>query len=147
MNFESVIEIMNNLLAQKRPQVFNRSWIRVNTPCIYRFIQKEVRIKNGGIDWDQITRALNPKYQKQWTGSIRKKTKPYQNRIEVNMVLQKYSDKLYTFLTLMGKNDEYIRDLISIALVRIAQKGNIVAKQEIIKLLSFTIDDWIEHRS
>jgi hypothetical protein len=37
-----------------------------------------------------------------------------------------------------------IRDIISIALVRIAQKGNILARQEIIKLVRFTIDEWIE---
>ncbi len=33
---------------------------------------------------------------------------------------------------------------ISIALVRIAQKGNVLARQEIIKLVTFTIDGWIE---
>jgi len=38
----------------------------------------------------------------------------------------------------------YIRDIISIALVRIAQKGNVLARQEIIKLVSFTIYEWIE---
>jgi hypothetical protein len=37
-----------------------------------------------------------------------------------------------------------MRDIISIALVRIAQKGNIIAKEEVIKLVRFTIDDWIE---
>jgi hypothetical protein len=30
-------------------------------------------------------------------------------------------------------------------MVRIAQKGNVTAKREIIRLLGFTIDDWIEH--
>ena len=144
MNFESVINTMNYLLAEKQPQIFNRTWVRVNAPCVYRFIQKEIRIENGGIDWDRITRALNPKFQKQWIGSLRKKTKPYRNKAEVDIVLQQYSNKLYTFITSADKNDEYIRDIISIALVRIAQKGNISAKQEISKLLSYTIDDWIE---
>ena len=39
-----------------------------------------------------------------------------------------------------------MRDLISIALVRIAQKGNVIAKEEISKLVRFTIDAWIESR-
>jgi hypothetical protein len=39
-----------------------------------------------------------------------------------------------------------MRDIISIALVRIAQKGNILAEEEIIKLVRFTIDEWIESR-
>lgn len=144
MNFESVAKTMNKLLSEKQPYSFNRSWVRVNAPGVYRFIQREIRIEGGGIDWDCVTRALNPKYQKQWIGSLRKTAKPYQNKAEVTIVLQKYRDKLYTFLTPIDKNDEDIRDIISIALVRIAQKGNISARQEIIKLLSFTIDDWIE---
>lgn len=144
MNFESAVNTMNSLLAKKQPQAFNRAWVRVNTPCVYRFIQKEIRIENGGIDWDRITRALNPKYQKQWTGSLRKTVKPYRNKAEVDVVLQQYSDKLYTFIASEDRNDEHMRDTISISLVRIAQKGNITAKQEIMKLLNFTVDDWIE---
>ncbi len=144
MNFQDAISTINNLLAEKQPQTFNRAWVRVHAPCVYRFIQKEVRIESGGIDWDRITRALNPKFQKQWTGSFRKKATPYHNRTEVNTVLQQYSTKLYTFISLKDKDDEHIRDIISVSFVRIAQKGNAAAKQEIIELLSFTIDDWIE---
>jgi len=39
-----------------------------------------------------------------------------------------------------------MQDIISVALVRIAQKGNIIAKEEIIKLVRFTIDEWIKSR-
>jgi hypothetical protein len=147
MNFDSAVTIMNNLLAKKQPQTFNRAWVRVYAPCVYRFVQKEIRIERGGIDWDRLTRALHPRYQRQWTGSLRKTVKPYQNQAEVNNALQPYNDKLYTFISPQGMEDEHIRDVISIALVRIAQKGNISAKQEIIKLLAFTIDDWIDRNA
>jgi hypothetical protein len=147
MNFESAVSTMNNLLAAKQPQTFNRAWVRVNAPCVYRFIQKEIRIERGGIDWDRLTRALNPRFQKQWIGSLRKTAKPYRDKTEVDIVLQRYSSKLYTFITSANKDDEHIRDIISIALVRIAQKGNISAKLELMRLLSFTIDDWIEKNS
>jgi len=135
---------MNNLLVEKQPQTFNRAWVRVNAPCVYRFIQKEIRIERGGIDWDRFTRALNRRFQKQWIGSLRKTAKPYRDKTEVDIVLKRYSSKLYTFITSANNDDEHIRDIISIVLVRIAQRGNIAAKQEIIKLLAFTIDDWIE---
>ena len=123
MDFETVIKTINKLLIEKQPEIFDRSWVRVNAPWVYRFIQKEIRIENGGIDWDRFTRALNPKFQKQWIGSFRKKAKPYRNKPEVDIVLQRYNDKLYTFLAPADKNDEYIRDIISITLVRLAQKG------------------------
>jgi hypothetical protein len=44
----------------------------------------------------------------------------------------------------VDNNDKYIRDIISIALVKIDQKGTVLARQEIIKLVSFTIYEWIE---
>ncbi|HUI44835.1 MAG TPA: hypothetical protein VL122_02435 [Nitrospirota bacterium] len=135
---------MNNILEERRPQSFDRAWVRVNAPCVYRFVQKEIRIESGGIDWDRITRALDWKFQKRWTGSLRRRTRSYRDQSEVDTILRQYSDKLYTFVSSQGKDDEHVRDRISIALVRIAQKGNIFAKQEIIKLFSFTIEDWIE---
>jgi hypothetical protein len=144
MNFELVIKTMNRLLAEKQPETFNRAWVRVNAPGVYTFIQRQVRIKNGGIDWDRITRSLSPKFQNKWMGSLRRKAKPYRDKREVNIVLRQYRDKLYTFITTQDSFDEHIRDIISIALVRIAQKGNISAKHEIMRLLRFTIDDWIE---
>jgi len=144
MNFESAIKTIDKLLTEKQPQTFNRSWVRVNAPRAYRYIQQKVRIENGGIDWDRITRSLSPQFQKKWTGSLRKKAKPYRDRREVNIVLQQYRDKLYAFITTEDRTDEHLRDIISIELVRIAQKGNISAKREIMRLLRFTIDDWIE---
>ncbi len=145
MNFETAIKTINSRLKKKQPMVFNRAWVRINAPGAYRFIQKNIRAESGGIDWDRITRCLDHKYQRLWTGSLRKTVKAsYRNKAEVDIVLQRYSDKLYTFLAPIDKQDEHLRDIISISLVRIAQKGNMSAKQEIIQLLTFTVDDWIE---
>jgi len=145
MDFDSAVKTINKLLKEKGPDAFNSSWVREYAPGIYRFIQKNIRTEIGVIDWDRITLALDREFQKRWMAPCRKRAKPYRNKTEVGIVLQKYNGKLYTFLTLAEKNDKYIRDVISIALVRIAQKGNMTAKQEIIRLLSFTVDDWIEH--
>jgi len=71
----------------------------------------------------------------------------YSKKAEVELILDKYRANLYAFVSPADKNDEYVRDIICIALVRIAQKGNIMAKEEIVKLIRFTIDEWIESRS
>jgi hypothetical protein len=144
MDFDSAVRTINKLLKEQRPDTFNSSWVREYASGIYRFIQKNVRTEIGGIDWDRFTLALDGKFQKRWIAPRRKKIKPYQNKVEVDIVLKKYHDKLYTFLAPADKSDRYIRDVISIALVRVAQNGNVSAKQEIIRLLRFTIDDWIE---
>jgi len=144
MDLNSAAKITNKLLKEKRPYTFNSSWIREHAPAVYLFIQKNIRTETGDMDWDSITILLDREFQKRWIAPRRKRAKPYRNKSEVGIVLQKYHDKLYTFLTPADKNDRHVRDIISIAMVRIAQKGNMTAKQEIIRLLVFTIDDWIE---
>jgi hypothetical protein len=145
MDFDSVVKTINRLLIKKQPHTFNSSWIRGYAPNIYRFIQKNIRRETGGIDWDRVTRALNRKFGRRWITSRRNGTKLYRSKAEVNIILRKYGGKLYTFLTPVDKDDKSIRDIISIAFVRVAQKGNILARQEFIKLVRFTIDEWIEH--
>jgi len=103
-----------------------------------------VRADTGGIDWDRFTRVLDRKVQRRWRPSSRRRRKPYWDEIEVGTVLQKYHDNLYTFITQTDKADKDMCDIISIALVRVAQNGNMTATQEIIKLINFTIDEWIE---
>jgi hypothetical protein len=104
--------------------------VRINAPRVYRFVQREIRVESGGIDWDRMIRALHPRYQRQWTGSLRKKAKPYRDQAEVDTVIQHYGNKLYTFISSQGKEDEHIQDIICIVLVRIAQKGNISANRK-----------------
>ena len=144
MDFDSAVTTINRMLIEKRPHAFNSSWVRKNAPLMYRFIQQHVRTETGGIDWDRITRALDPEFPRQWAAPVRKITRPYRSKAEVRAVLRKYHDKLYTFLAPVDEDDKDIRDIISIALVRIAQRGNVTAKQEIMKLLSYTVDEWIE---
>jgi hypothetical protein len=143
MNFDYAIEIINKLLKERRTDTFNSSWIRKHAPHVYRFIQRNVRSDIGSIDWDRVTLDLDRRFQRKWMAPSRNRMS-YRKKAEVGIVLQKYHHKLYVFVAPMDKNDEYVRDIISIALVRIAQKGNIIATEEIIKLIRFTIDDWIE---
>ena len=146
MDFNCAVRTINKLLIEKRPDTFNSSWILKYAPHVYRFLQKNIRAEIDGIDWDRVTRAIDRRFQRKWISSSRKNRKSYRKKAEIGIVFQKYQDKLYVFIAAQDKSDEYIRDSISIALVRIAQKGNVYAKEEITKLLRFTIDGWIESR-
>ena len=44
----------------------------------------------------------------------------------------------------MDEKDREIRDQIFISLVRIAQKGNVLAQQYIIEWITFIVNEWIE---
>jgi len=145
MDFDSAVKTINKILREQQPHTFNSSWLRKHAPHVYRFFQKNVRRESGGIDWDRITRALDRKFSRKWTMSRRNGTKLYRSKAEINIILNKYEEKLYTFLAPADRENDSTRDIISIALVRIAQKGNVAAKKEIITLVRLTIGEWIEH--
>ncbi len=145
MDFDCAIKIINKLLKEKRPDTFNSSWILKHAPKVYRFIRENVRAEIGGIDWDRFTRSLDRRFQRKWMPYSRNRKTSYREKAEVSIILEKYQAKLYAFIAPADKNDEHMRDIISIALVRIAQKGNVIAREEIIKLVRFTIYDWIEN--
>jgi hypothetical protein len=145
MDFSSVIATMNTLLGKYQPRIFNSSWIRTHAPHCYRFIRKNLRSEFGRIDWDRFTYALDPKFQRRWKPARRKKIPvPYENQCEVDTILRKYRDKMYVFLTSLNQQDRRIRDVIGIKFVRLAQNGNLLARQKLVGLIKYTIDHWIE---
>ena len=145
MDFDETISILNGLLADKDPAAFNSSWVLQNAPQCYRFIQKNVRTDFGRIDWDKVTFALAWKFQRRWKPTRKPNSRShYEDSSEVTAIFDKYPDKLYVFLAPSDRNDRRIRNIISISLVRLAQYGNLLAKQEAMKLVRYTVDDWIE---
>lgn len=145
MDFDQAIQIINKLLAKKKPGSFNSSWILKHAPRCYRFIHRNVRTETGCIDWDKVTYALEWKYQRRWApGRTRKNPDPYENSGEVDSIINKNRGKLYVFIAPQDLTDRRIRDIISISLVRLSQNGNLTAKQEVMKLVTYTINDWLE---
>ena len=130
MDFETVTAMLNTLLARKQPQEFDSSWIRHNAPDCYRFIRGNVRREWGGIDWDRLTFALDKRFQKRWhPRRARNNPVPYEDRAEFETIQVKYQDKLYVFISAVDVHDRRIRDVIGISFVRLAQKGNLLARQ------------------
>ncbi len=143
MDFGQTISILNRLLAKENPITFSSSWILKHAPQCYRFIHKNIRTETDRIDWDKVTSHLEWKFQRRWNPGRKPKSHDYENPSEVNAILNKYGNKLYVFLSPTDRSDKRIRNIISIALVRLAQYGNLLAKREIMNLMRHTIDDWI----
>ncbi|MFA6227450.1 MAG: hypothetical protein WC631_03165 [Candidatus Paceibacterota bacterium] len=144
MHFHTAIKILSQSLKEKQPKEFSPSWILASTPNVYRHIQKNVRTENNSIDWDRVTSHLHRYLQKRWIRYRRKQAKPYDNQDEVDRILNKYKDKLYTFMSPQHEKDRHIRDRIIVALVRISQKGNALAQRELISWIRYIVDDWID---
>jgi hypothetical protein len=145
MNFATAITTLNALLTSLRPNEFNSSWIRTHAPRCYRFFQRNVRREYGGIDWDSVTVALDRKFQRLWKPARQwRPRKSYEDSGEIETILKKHPGKLYVFISPYDKNDRRLADRIGISFVRLAQRGNLLARQQLCDLVRFTVDRWIE---
>lgn len=143
-DFDQAIRILNNLLRKEEPLTFNTSWVIARAPAVYRYIHKHVRTDNDDIDWDTVTHALDKSFQSRWKGRRHGPKKQYENQVEVDAVLKKLGDKMYIYIAAQGDEDRALRDRITVLFVRLAQKGNILAQQQVVMLVRCTVDDWIE---
>jgi len=148
MDFEGVFAMLNELLSRKQPATFSSSWVLKHAPKCYRFIQREIRTDFGEIDWDRVTRALDFAHQRRWQPRRKwrkRNPEPYADAAEVTVVLSAYRADLYVFLAAATTHERQLRDIIGVALVRLAQRGNQLARAELMTLLRYTIDDWIDN--
>lgn len=148
MNLEKAIRNIDRSLTKKQPASFNQIWVKYRCKISYQFIVKNIKNEFDDPDWDYVISRLERTNQKLWLRSRKRKKKiilTYSDSGELEIILKKYSDKLYTFLARQSKEDKYICDWISIRIVRIAQKGNLLAKDKIVVLLRYLIDQWIEY--
>jgi hypothetical protein len=145
MDFAKAVRNINRSLIKKQPLSFSSVWINYCCKISHQFITKNIKTEFGETDWDTVVSKLDRSNQKLWLkGKKRKTPNPYEGKVELSSILNKYSGKLYTFLSAESKEDKIVCDWISIRLVRLAQKGNVSAKHKLIKLLSCLIGQWIE---
>lgn len=143
MDFECAIKLLTWALEEKNPHQFSSTWIYRNAPRVYRFVWKNIRTELGTIDWDGVTVKLDRSYQARWYERRIRRLPPYSDSHEVLLVMGKYLEKRYVFFSRAREDDE-IRNLISVALVRLSQKGNVDAKRELMEYLRYMVEDWLD---
>ncbi len=144
MDLDQAIQLINTELKNQNPNKFTSTWIYQHSPRAYRYIWANIRTELGDIDWDRVTSKIDREFQSRWVYKRAKRVKTYRNIQEVRRTLKPFQDQLYVFISPTTDDDRVIRNVISIALVRLAQKGNIRAQQELVKLLKYTVELWTE---
>ncbi len=141
-SFDQVIRKINFHILKKNPPVINENWIKKNSPVSYAFITE------NAIDWDTVTVHIDRSYQARWNKTSKRKRCAnlvrYEDRNELDSLLSIHTNKMYTFVSKLNKDDELACDRISILLVRLAQKGNTLAVTELKSLYIFMLNKWIE---
>ncbi len=144
MTFDYHIKILNDTLSEKNPSKISSSWILQNAPRVYRYINKNIRTENNDIDWDKVTSSLDRSFCKRWVRYRQKSINVYEKQSEVDVILSKYKDRLYTFIAYANEDDKKMQSRMLISLVRLSQKGNVRAEQEVVKWITYITDDWID---
>jgi hypothetical protein len=144
MELKIVIKNLNQILKEKKPVKFDSNWIETNALKDYEYICKNIQTENNDVDWDKVTSLLDRPFQRRWILPNKKNVEPYESRLEVDTILNTNKDKLYTIIAPLNEKDKLTQHGIIISLVRIGQKGNVVAQEEIIKWLTFIVHEWID---
>ena len=85
------------------------------------------------------------KFQKLWKWKRTRRSIVYSDKEEIDIILAKYQDKLYTLTAPQDEDDKFIQEQILIRLVRLAQSGNLLAKEQVIAYTTFIIYEWMEN--
>lgn len=147
MNLEKAIRNIDRSLNKKQPESFNANWIKYRCKVSYGYIIENVKDEFNKPDWDLVVSRLQRYNQRLWLKNKTRKKKHvvlYKDTDELETILNKYKDRLYTFISRKDKEDKIVCDWISIRLVRLSQKGNRLAKDKISLLLRYLVDYWIE---
>jgi len=146
MNLDKAIKNIDRSLTKKQPASFSPGWIKYRCKISHQFIIEKIKTEFNEPDWDLVVSKLERYNQKLWLKGKKKKAfKPYEDKIELKAILDKYKRKFYTFVNKIDKEDKIICDWISIRLVRLSQKGNISAKKKLVGLLAYQVDQWVEY--
>lgn len=147
MTFDKAVKNIGRSLVRKHPISFDYLWIKRNCRTTYFFIAENIKTELDEADWDLVVSRLDRDLQKRWMKG-RKQPKclsaAYEDNAEVEVILKKHQDKLYTFVAQESAEDRVVCDWISIRLVRVAQKGNLLARSKVVTFVGYLIDQWIE---
>jgi hypothetical protein len=66
---------------------------------------------------------------------LKAKPRTYRSTAETGLILSRYREKIYVFLSPADAADLQVRDRIAIALVRVARGGNSLARPKVIELV------------
>ncbi len=147
MDLKQAIKNIDRSLIKKNPQSLHPNWIKYRCKVSYKYIINNIKDEFNQTDWDFVISQLQRYNQKLWLKKkkrIRRLAVLYKDKEELDVILNRYQEKLYTFISRESKEDKIICDWISIRLVRLSQKGNILAKDKISTLLRYLVDYWVD---
>lgn len=142
-DIEEAIKTLRRVVRKKKPETFSSTWIQRNAPSMYRYMRHCVRIRKGRLDWNRITSTFNQSFSRRWTWYGCRNIRIYEKQSEVDTLLERYHSHLH-FLLSAKKADRKIQNKIIVSFVRLSQKGNITAQDELIRWITFITDGWID---
>lgn len=146
--FNEAINELQELIKQKKPKIITSGFIGKENPKLLKYFIKNMKDNNGEINWEIVTNRLDENTKKICRFSKRleqyKPKKEYINEQELNTLIEKHKNKLYTFFEVLDSSDYTSRDFICLDFINLAKKGNILAKEKLLDYLEILTTQWIE---
>lgn len=145
MDLNQAIKNLDRSIIKNSPVSIHPNWIKYRCKVSYKYIIDNIKDEFNETDWDLVISQLQRYNQRLWLKKKRRKVVILcEDKKELDVILNKYKERLYTFISRENKEDKLACDCISIKLVRLSQKGNILAKDKILTLVRYLVDYWIE---
>ena len=140
MDFDEAIARLTQALDKSNPVRFNRYWVSLHEPKVYKFFTRNIKTELGKSDWNRVISKLDPTLQVRWHDERIVNLLPYSDPQVVERLIIKYGGRHYvSFMYINGEEeDNDVRNRISVTLVRLAQRGNVAAEEELM-----ITGDWI----
>lgn len=136
---EKVSMKIARLVEKHKPTTINEKWIRKHSKKSIEFIRK------NNLDWDTVTKYFDRSLQRKWNRKVKiKNHTEYFNEFEVETLLKSHKKFLYTFIIYRNLEEFNHCDRMCILLTRLAQNGNICAREKLQNSLEEIIYKWIE---
>ena len=144
-NFQTAIEELNQMLRRDQPKIVKSGYIRKNLG-LYLFFIRYFNKQDKSFDLMEIQQFIDEPFKSRLRAvkTIDKylPNEFYEDNSEMDMMLEPYAGKLYVLEIASGGKDKEIRNSICEALAKLAQKGNVNAKNKLADVAYHQVQEW-----
>lgn len=148
ISFETAVKDLNDILLENNPSSFSGADIARFDSLLYSYFRRNAKKDGGGIDWKRVLSGVDLKFQERFRYPKKFEdeypTERYEDKKEVDDLLEGKKDRLLTFFGATSKEDKKKRNEICLEMINLAKEGNALAEEKLMSYLEILEADWLE---
>ena len=148
-DFSRAMKYLKKIIKDKNPEAITSGFIGREDPNLLLYFRNNLKGGNDEINWGVVSENLGYDLRKKchFPKRIENYTpkNEYFNESEVNEIINSFRNKLYSIFETINKDDYEYRNKIYLAFIKLAQKGNVLAKEKLSDYLEILVTQWVEN--